>query len=130
MLTADGGGGGIPFCTPDAPPEQLGGGAFRIEPDKIPGLINGLRTALNDLDVIRETAGQSIMLQPPGRDPYSADAMTNFANTMSGGSNAYIQAHMAYVDSIKQTIGNLEKLLKSTQAQEQATSSSLGSTGS
>lgn len=130
MAQVAGGGGGIPFCMPDTPPEHLGGGAFRIEPDKIPDLLAGLQAALDKLGTINQVASDAVGLEPPGIDPYSADAMVNFSKTMQGGENAFIGAHQKYVLSIKKTMENLQKLQQSTQSQEGSNTTALGGSGS
>ncbi|MEU7481886.1 hypothetical protein AB0A63_38345 [Lentzea sp. NPDC042327] len=99
---------------------------FSVDPDQAQKMIEGLRTAVEHLRTLQDTADQLTASGAPGPDPFSGYAtlqMRQAAGTEPGG---YGWANIKAREALEKTIENIEKALAEYRGTDDAASSAMG----
>jgi hypothetical protein len=97
------------------------GGNWRIEPDKIAPLRDGLLAKADELEKERRELLRIDFAAPPGPDPFSVAGMKQASDRIQQGLDAIQQ----YADALKDTARKLDDTLKAYQQSDEAGKHSL-----
>ena len=98
---------------------------MQVDLDEAPKLIEGLKVAIDQLQLAYDESTQLSAVGPPGKDPYSGNVDEVMTSVAGGDPGGYGWANEAARQALLKTIENIEKSMASYQSHDDAASDTM-----